>query len=136
MLKRSNEIRISALAISLLIGGALPAGQLALAQAPANPPAQTAPDNSAANKDQGDTAQDQGTSPEDRAIARKLRKAIMDDKSISTYGKNVKIIAREGAVTLKGPVTSEDEKKEIGDLAVQVTGGADKVDNQLTVTPA
>ena len=35
----------------------------------------------------------------------------MDDKTLSTYAHNVKVIAQDGQVTLKGPVRTEDEKK-------------------------
>jgi Predicted periplasmic or secreted lipoprotein len=64
--------------------------------------------------------------------AQKIRKSIVGDKSLSTYGHNVKVIVRSGVVTLKGPVQSEDEKKNIGAKAADVAG-ADKVQNELTV---
>jgi osmotically-inducible protein OsmY len=48
------------------------------------------------------------------------------------YGHNVKIITRNGAVTLKGPVHSEEEKQAIASKAADVVG-QDKVTNQLTV---
>ena len=57
----------------------------------------------------------------------------MADKSLSTYGHNVKIIAQNGSVTLKGPVHSEEEKQTIESKAAEVVGGADKVSNQLSV---
>jgi len=40
----------------------------------------------------------------------KIRKAVMDDKSLSTSAHNVKIIAQDGKVTLKGPVKTDEEK--------------------------
>lgn len=92
------------------------------------------PDNTAANKQQAPTADQQKETAEDREVAQKIRKSIVDDKSLSTYGHNVKVIVRNGVVTLKGPVKSEDEKKSIGDKAAEVAG-ADKVQNQLTVEP-
>jgi osmotically-inducible protein OsmY len=91
------------------------------------------PDNTAANKQQAPTADQQKETPEDRELAQKIRKSIVGDKSLSTYGHNVKVIVRNGVVTLKGPVKSEDEKKSIGDKAAEVAGGADKVQNELTV---
>ena len=39
--------------------------------------------------------------------------AIHEDKSLSTYAHNIKIITQDGKVTLKGPVRSEDEKNNI-----------------------
>src|ERR1700683_43603 len=49
----------------------------------------------------------------DRQIMQNIRKAVIADKSLSTYGHNVKIISSHGKVTLKGPVHSEEEKKNI-----------------------
>ena len=56
----------------------------------------------------------------------------MNDKSLSTYAHNVKIITQEGQVTLKGPVRSENEKQTIATKATQVAG-ANKVTNDLNV---
>jgi len=58
----------------------------------------------------------------------------MKDKSLSTYAHNVKIIAQNGLVTLKGPVTSDDEKKAIETKAAAVVG-QDKVTSELEVKP-
>jgi hyperosmotically inducible protein len=58
----------------------------------------------------------------------------MQDKSLSTYAHNVKVISRNGTVTLKGPVGSENEKQAIEAKANKVAG-KDRVVNDLTVTP-
>ncbi len=58
----------------------------------------------------------------------------MADKSLSTYAHNVKIIATNGVVTLRGPVRSEDEKAAIEAKAKAVAGMAG-VRNRLTVAP-
>lgn len=55
------------------------------------------------------------------------------DKSLSTYGHNVKIIAQHRMVTLKGPVHSEEEKQTTASKAAEVTGSPDKVNNQLSI---
>jgi osmotically-inducible protein OsmY len=94
-------------------------------------PAQ-APDNTANNKQHAVTADQQSNSASDRAITQKVRKALIADKTLSTYGHNVKVITTNGQVTLKGPVKSEEEKQQIASLASQAAG-TDKVDNQLTV---
>ena len=65
----------------------------------------------------------------------KIRKAVMDDKSLSTYAHNVKIIAQDGKVTLKGPVRSEEEKQTIEKLATDVAG-AGNVTDQITIKPS
>jgi len=92
----------------------------------------TAPDNSAHNKAHNKTADQQAENDTDRTITQNIRKALMADKSLSTYGHNVKIITVNGAVTLKGPVHSEEEKQSIAAKAAEVAG-QDKVTNQLTV---
>src|SRR5690348_12778859 len=43
----------------------------------------------------------------DRELMQKIRKDVVSDKSLSTYAHNVKIIADQGKVTLRGPVRSE-----------------------------
>jgi hyperosmotically inducible periplasmic protein len=58
----------------------------------------------------------------------------MDNKELSTYAHNVKIITRNGIVTLKGPVRSQDEKKVVESQAAQIAG-ADKVKSALSVAP-
>jgi len=58
----------------------------------------------------------------------------MDDKTLSTYAHNVKIVAQDGQVTLKGPVRTENEKKTIEAKAVEVAG-AGHVDNQMSIAP-
>jgi osmotically-inducible protein OsmY len=58
----------------------------------------------------------------------------MKDKSLSTYAHNIKVITRDGKVTLKGPVRSEDEKNEIAAKAASIAG-ADNVTNEMTVAP-
>jgi hyperosmotically inducible protein len=71
---------------------------------------------------------------EDRELAAKVRKAITDDKTLSTYAHNVKVIAHDGTVTLKGPVRSDEEKNSLEAKATEVAG-AGKVTNELTVAP-
>jgi osmotically-inducible protein OsmY len=78
------------------------------------------------------TAGDQSESEADRTITQKIRQAVMEDESVSTNGKNVKIITVDGVVTLRGPVKSETEKKNIGAKAQQIAG-VKNVENQLEV---
>ncbi len=111
-------------------------GNAALVSALAMPialQAQTSPDNSAANQAQGNTADQQSSAASDRMLTKKIRQALMADKSLSTYGHNVKIITKDGSVTLKGPVHSEDEKQTIASKAQSIVGSPDRVTNQLTV---
>jgi len=99
-------------------------------------PQQTPPDNTKQNKDQTNpTADQQKMNSADRALTQKIRKAIHQDTSLSTYAHNIKIIAQDGKVTLRGPVRSEDEKTNIEAKAVAVAGQGN-VTNQLEVAPA
>jgi osmotically-inducible protein OsmY len=96
---------------------------------------QTAPDNTKQNKDQtSPTADQQKITPSDRAITQKIRKAVHDDTSLSTYAHNIKIITQDGKVTLRGPVRSEDEKNNLQAKAAAVAG-KENVTNQLEVAP-
>ena len=102
-------------------------------------PSQTAAvaaDNSGQNvRDRNDatkTSGDQSESEADRTISQNIRQAVTADDSISTNGKNVKIITVDGTVTLRGPVKSENEKTNIGAKAQQIAG-VKRVDNQLEI---
>ena len=125
----------TALRLSLLT--CLLAGMATLTSAQDNSP-QTPPDNTKVNQRDKDktepTADQQKENQSDRDIAQQIRKSVMKDKSLSTYAHNVKIIAQNGMVTLKGPVTSDDEKKSIETKAAAVVG-QDKVTNELEVKP-
>lgn len=102
--------------------------------------ADTAPkaDNTKVNKaDRGPGAvtADQGkNNKSDVKLAAAIRKAIHDDKSLSTYAHNVKVIAQNGEVTLKGPVRSEEEKQSVLTAAKTAAGGANVTD-QISVAP-
>lgn len=101
--------------------------------------AQTPPDNTKANKHDrakgAATADQQKENSSDREISQKIRQALLDDKSLSTYAHNVKVIAQDGQVTLKGPVRSENEKKIIETKAIEVAG-AGHVTNQISIAPS
>ena len=103
-----------------------------------DPGQQSAPDNSKTNKRDRDksspTADRQRMNSMDSDLAKRIRSAITDDKSLSTYAHNIKIIAQDGKVTLKGPVRSEEEKSAIEAKATEVAG-AGNVINQLEVAP-
>ena len=107
------------------------------AQQDQTPPAGIAPDNTQINKrdrTQGNaTADQQNNSQSDIDLTRQVRRAIMHDKSLSTSAHNVKIVAKNGIVTLRGPVKSDEEKQAIAAKAVEVAGSADKVQNDLEV---
>lgn len=96
---------------------------------------QPPPDNTKKNKDQNPpTADQQKMNASDTALTQKIRKSIHDDTSLSTYAHNIKIIAQDGKVTLRGPVRSEDEKANIQAKAVAIVG-QDNVTNLLEIAP-
>jgi hyperosmotically inducible periplasmic protein len=116
----------SAVAIALLVPVS-PAG------------AQTPPDNTKVNtRDRAKgaaTADQQKENPNDREITQKIRRALMDDKTLSTYAHNVKVITQDGHVTLKGPVRTEAEKSTVQAKATEVAG-AGRVTNQISIAPS
>jgi len=96
----------------------------------------TKPDNTRQNKKNQDMTADRSTnSASDRELTRKIRKAIVDDKTLSSYAHNVKIVTKDGMVTLRGPVRTEDEKKMVEAKASEVAGSG-KVTNDITVAPS
>jgi osmotically-inducible protein OsmY len=101
--------------------------------------AQTPADNTKANaKDRSKgavTADQQKENAGDRDIASRIRQSIVSEKSLSTYAHNVKVIVRDGRVTLKGPVRSKDER-ETGEAKAIEVAGAGHVTNQITIAPA
>jgi osmotically-inducible protein OsmY len=95
---------------------------------------QTAPDNTKTNKQNKPTADQQQENPADRQITQKIRHSVVQDKSLSTYAHNVKIITQNGDVTLKGPVNTPEEKQSIEDKAAAVAGQG-HVTDQIEVAP-
>jgi osmotically-inducible protein OsmY len=127
------------IARTLLCGGLLLGGGLvARTQEPASQQASPAADNTKTNERDRDanqpTADQQKENRSDREITQQIRQSIVKDKSLSTYAHNVKIVTQNGQVTLKGPVRSEDEKREIESKAAEVAG-QDKVSSELDIKP-
>jgi osmotically-inducible protein OsmY len=125
--------RPSNILVSILTSGALLfcVGQVGAAQNP-----QPAADNTKINE--RDRAKSEPTADQakettsDRETMQKIRKAIMADKSLSTYGHNVKVISEHGKVTLKGPVHTAEERTNIEAKAIEVAGTGNVV-NELSV---
>ena len=95
------------------------------------------PDNTARNKIDRDGATksplDQSNSSADIKITADIRRAIMDDKSMSTNAQNCKVITdKSGVVTLRGPVQSQAEKDSIESKAKAIAG-VNRVVNELEI---
>lgn len=122
----------------LCSGVLLSMGVVARAQEPTSQQAPPAADNTKMNQRDRSmdkpSAEQQKENRSDRELTKQIRQSIMKDKSLSTYAHNVKIVAQNGQVTLKGPVRSEDEKRAIETKAAQVAG-QDKVSSELNVKP-
>lgn len=97
---------------------------------------QTPPDNTKVNtRDRAKgavTADQQKNNVTDRDLTQKIRRALMQDKTLSVYAHNVKVIAQGGQVTLKGPVRTDEEVKNVESKAVEVAG-VGHVTNQMSV---
>ncbi|MBV9392531.1 MAG: BON domain-containing protein [Verrucomicrobia bacterium] len=94
----------------------------------------TAVDNTKRNssdQNKTDTSEKQSNSQDDLTLTQKIRQAVMKG-SLSMDAKNVKIIARDGKVTLKGPVDSQQEKDTVVNMAAEIAG-KDKVSDQIEV---
>ena len=122
----------------LCSGVLLSMGVVARAQEPTSQQAPPAADNTKMNQRDRSmdkpSAEQQKENRSDRELTKQIRQSIMKDKSLSTYAHNVKIIAQNGQVTLKGPVRSEGEKRAIETKAAEVAG-QDKVSSELNVKP-
>ena len=80
------------------------------------------------------TAEDQGNSPTDRALTSRIRVALIENDQLSVSGKNVKIITRDGKVTLRGEVANEAERVAINSAAESIAG-KENVSDYLEVKP-
>jgi hyperosmotically inducible periplasmic protein len=127
ILKVASQMLLLAVALTF-------ASVAALAQDSAAPAADNTKVNQRDKNKAESTADQQKENQPDRELARQIRRSIVQDKSLSSYAHNVKIIAQNGMVTLKGPVRSGEEKTAVeakaGDIA-----GKDKVTSELEVKP-
>ncbi len=126
------KTRSSLIVVSLLAGSFLFPVGATFAQTDSN----SAADNSAINqRDRGHetvTPMDQSNKPSDLKMTQEIRRAIVKDDSLSTAAKNIKIITIDGAVTLRGPVKTDQEKAEITSKVAQIAGGS-TVHNEIEV---
>lgn len=99
-------------------------------------PATTDADNTERNVRDRDsralTPLNQGNSKADVATTAQIRKEIIAGKNMSLNARNVKIITKDGQITLRGPVNTPEEKRLIGEIADR-SPHSGTVDNQLEV---
>src|SRR5271166_110391 len=98
--------------------------------------APNAPNNSGVNvRDRASdamTADQQSNTKSDMTTTQEIRRAIVQDHSLSMLAHNVKIVSVNGKVTLRGPVNTKKEKVAIASKARAIAGRGN-VDNQLEV---
>ena len=103
---------------------------------PATPVASHDADNTRMNErdKHGGTAtpDDQPNNSSDIALEASVRRAVVDDKSLSTLAHNIKIVTASGVVTLRGPVKSAEEKTQVAATIAKISG-VSRVDNQLDI---
>ncbi len=120
---------------SLVLPAALLVGTVqsfAYQDSPSSVPADNTKVNQRDKNSGSATAEQQKENQADRDLTKKIRRSLMQDKTLSTNAHNVKIIAENGLVVLKGPVNSQEEKQSIEAKAAEIAG-ADKVTSQLEV---
>jgi len=78
------------------------------------------------------TPEDQKETKKDIKITAQIRKAVVKVKSFSVDAHNVKIITRNGVVTLRGPLENAAESSTIEKIAKH-TRGVVRIDNQLEI---
>jgi hyperosmotically inducible protein len=94
-------------------------------------------DNTGRNRDEADrdprTPMDQSQSGEHIRTTADIRRAVVNDDTLSMGAKNVKIITDStGKVWLRGVVYSQDEKRRIEAMAAEVAG-ANMVTSELEI---
>lgn len=125
-----NALRLQRLFPALLVTVGMGSSAMLGAQTPA--------DNTKVNtRDRAPgavTADQQKTNAADQKLTQTIRKSLVQDKSLSSYAHNVKVITQSGQVTLKGPVRSDEEKRTVEAKAVAAAGEG-HVTNQLSIAP-
>jgi len=124
-------------AVGLVSAFAASFGALAQQSAPPDHPVTSQDaDNTRTNKrDRNDSStlpMDQSNSSSNVDLVANVRQAIVGDDNLSVKARNVKVVANDGVVTLRGPVANAQEKARVQQLASGVQG-VHRVDNRLDI---
>jgi osmotically-inducible protein OsmY len=126
----------AALLLALIASLSLSAGAQTTPTASGTAASSAAVDNTKINdRDRNSQTATPASQPNDKAdikLAAAVRRALMKDKTLSTSAHNVKLVASQGTVTLRGPVKNEDEKSRV-ESVVKSVAGVNSVDNELDV---
>ena len=72
-------------------------------------------------------------SDKDVETTRQIRQALMDDESLSTNARNVKVITLRNKVTIRGAVNSNDELRRVVSLAKTTASKDSQVVHDLNI---
>ncbi len=125
-------MQLNRIITALLTATVLFTGAAALGQEPSTKKADDTGVNKRDRAKEEPTADQQKENKSDRTLAKEIRRAIVSDKTLSTYAHNVKVVVEQGAVTLKGPVRSQEERAAVESKASQIAGVA-SVKNELSI---
>jgi hypothetical protein len=93
---------------------------------------ESATNDLAANEEARCYQQDQGSTASDVALVRRIRRELNRDYELSIIAADIKIVAKNGIVTLEGKVKTDGERKKLETL-VQKTAGVISATNQVAV---
>ena len=88
--------------------------------------------NAADRNTDAKTPLDQANDQDAIDVTAGIRRAVLEDSSLSTSAHNVKIVTNGNVVTLRGAVKSADEKQRVESLAVKAASGK-QVRNELSI---
>jgi osmotically-inducible protein OsmY len=80
-------------------------------------PSGSEPSSRKVARNEASTAQDQSNAPEDLKLTQAIRPGLMKDAALTTAAKNIQMITIEGKVTLRGAVTTPEEKNRVLEVA-------------------
>lgn len=131
MKMKTNPIKTLLIAFPLLLATS------GVAMAADGSPENMEKDNTAINvrdrRDNPSTADQQMLGDKEIEIIAAIRREIVANDELSTYGENVKILRENGKVVLRGPVPNLEEKNWIGQAAKRAAPNVSVV-NELEVT--
>jgi osmotically-inducible protein OsmY len=75
---------------------------------------------------------EQGTSDGDRRLTQRIRTALMNDSALSYSARNVRVITKDGNITLRGLVMTDQERWQVERVA-RAYAGSGAVDNRIEI---
>jgi len=126
------SVSFSAIAQQAAPAQSPPAASQSAGNAVASPEATNTRMNRRDRNSSSTTPTDQSNDSTAVHLVAKVRKAITGDDTLSVKARNIKVVANQGVVTLRGPVASAKEKARVQQDVANVPG-VTRVDNQLDI---